>query len=56
MVYPPKIAQIWIFGLKRNHLATLVQGDVSIGISWTIHHDLLSPANGASIEGIEICG
>jgi hypothetical protein len=23
---PPKFAQIWIFGLKRNHLATLVSG------------------------------
>jgi hypothetical protein len=21
---PPKFAQIWIFGLKRNHLATLL--------------------------------
>jgi hypothetical protein len=24
MQYPPKFTQIWIFGLKTNHLATLI--------------------------------
>jgi hypothetical protein len=23
-IFPPKFAQIWIFGLKRKHLATLL--------------------------------
>jgi hypothetical protein len=23
--FPPKFSQIWIFGLKTNHLATLVE-------------------------------
>jgi hypothetical protein len=26
---PPKFTQIWIFGLKTNHLATLVTGIVA---------------------------
>jgi hypothetical protein len=25
---PPKFTQIWIFGLKTNHLATLLEGTV----------------------------
>jgi hypothetical protein len=29
---PPKFIQIWIFGLKTNHLATLVIGSL---FSWT---------------------
>jgi hypothetical protein len=27
MQHPPKFTQIWIFGLKTNHLATLVRSD-----------------------------
>jgi hypothetical protein len=29
---PPKFAQIWIFGLKANHLATLLLTDIKIAL------------------------
>jgi hypothetical protein len=27
----PKFTQIWIFGLKANHLATLIFGAINLG-------------------------
>jgi hypothetical protein len=34
---PPKFTQIWIFGLKRNHLATLIDGIKNPEVNFSVN-------------------